>query len=65
MTAIDIYDVSGRRVRSLLDGSAPAGNHLLTWDGKSDAGETLPGGVYLARLQAGGESHSAKLVRLR
>ncbi len=63
--AIDIFDVNGRRVRRLLDGSAPAGNHLLTWDGKSDAGEILPGGVYLARLRAGGESHSAKLVRVR
>lgn len=64
-TAIEIFDVSGRRVRSLLASRTPAGEHLLTWDGKSDAGERLPGGVYLARMKAGGESHSAKLVRVR
>lgn len=63
--AIDVFDVTGRRVRSLLNGQGPAGDHLLVWDGRNDAGTAMPGGVYLARLRAGGEVHSAKLVRVQ
>ncbi len=63
-TTLDLFDVRGRRVRSLLSGHATAGRHLLVWDGKDDSGQDLPGGVYLARLRAGGELHSTKLVRM-
>ena len=61
---LDVFDVRGRRVRSLLSGHASAGRHLLAWDGKDDAGQDLPGGVYLARLGAGNTVLSTKLVRM-
>lgn len=61
---LDIFDVRGRRIRTLLQGDAVAGSHQLVWDGKDDAGEDLPGGVYLARLRVGDELFSAKLVRM-
>jgi predicted esterase len=49
---IRIYDTSGRRVRSLVAGPAPAGNRDVRWDGTGDRGEALPGGVYLVRMTA-------------
>ena len=60
-----LYDVSGRRVRTLVDGAMPAGPGRMALDGRDDAGATLAPGVYLARLDAGAEHATRKLVVLR
>jgi len=60
-----IHDVSGRVVRTLVDGARTAGPHAVTWDGRDRAGRVLPAGVYLLRLEAGDASASRKLMRLR
>jgi len=61
-----VYDESGRLVRSLLaDETMPAGEHDLTWDGTNDAGTAQPSGVYLYRLESGGETLSRKMVLLK
>ena len=48
---IDIFDVRGRRVRSLYDGGRPAGSHRFTWDGMDDSGSKRGPGVYFIRLR--------------
>ncbi len=48
--SLRIYDVSGRIVRTLSEGSWPAGSHRVAWDGKSDTGGSVPTGVYFYRL---------------
>jgi hypothetical protein len=58
---LGIYDVLGRLVRTLVDGDVIAGEQAVTWDGASDAGATVPSGVYLARLESAG---SEKIVRI-
>ena len=50
---LDVFDTSGRRVRTLLAASQPAGRHAVTWDGRDDRGLRQPAGVYHCRLQAG------------
>ncbi len=50
-TSLDIFDVSGRKVRSLIAGEIRrAGVHQLKWDGRDDAGLVQPSGVYTVRL---------------
>ncbi|MDM7925936.1 MAG: FlgD immunoglobulin-like domain containing protein [bacterium] len=49
---VEIVDMNGRRVRSLAGGSRTAGTHQIAWDGRNDAGEALPSGVYAYRIQA-------------
>lgn len=61
-----IYDISGRRIRS-IDGvanpSAPAG---FTWDGLADCGRDAGPGLFMCRiLLDGGETRACKVVRLR
>jgi len=63
--AVDVYDISGRRVRALLRGELAAGRHTLEWDGRSDAGDSVGTGVYLVRLRAGTERASATVVLLK
>lgn len=47
---LSIFDVSGRRVRTLLDEHKEAGWHQLNWDGKDAAGWNVAVGVYFYRL---------------
>jgi hypothetical protein len=63
--ALRIYDVSGRTVRSLLERTVEAGSWTALWDGRDDNGRELPGGIYFARLESGGERKSAKMVMVR
>ena len=60
-----IYDVSGRLVRTLLEGSMPAGYHTVDWDGRSGTGRQTAAGVYFARFRADDVSEVRKIVRLR
>ena len=51
---LTIFDVSGRRVRTLLSGQVQgAGGHRVLWDGRSDGGVSVASGTYLYRLEAG------------
>lgn len=60
---VSIYDVQGRRVRTLVNEERPAGDHAATWDGRSDDGRSAGAGIYIVRLRAGSEERRMKLVR--
>ncbi len=49
-----VLDVRGRKVRTLVDGTCPAGTTRVQWDGTDDSGRSLPSGTYLYRLRAAG-----------
>jgi subtilisin family serine protease len=59
---LSIFDVRGRRVRTLADGSLDAGPHRLLWDGCDDRGDPAPGGVYFSRLTGAGIERTSKVV---
>jgi hypothetical protein len=60
-----ITDVHGRRVREILSGNLPAGEHGARWDGKDDRGRRAATGVYFATLDAGGTVVRSRLALLR
>jgi hypothetical protein len=60
---LGIYSVDGRRVRTLASGTRETGSYRLSWDGRDDAGRSLPSGVYSVRGRAG-DSWSREVVRL-
>ncbi len=60
-----VYDVHGRRVRTLVQGVQAAGRHLVRWDGLNEEGRPLDVGVYFVRYQAGGELFWRKITLLR
>jgi hypothetical protein len=59
-----LYDVTGRVVRTLVDGKVDAGRHQAEWDGRDAQGHTLPAGAYFYKLHAGGRSETRRVVRL-
>ncbi|MEZ4654356.1 MAG: agmatine deiminase family protein [Candidatus Eisenbacteria bacterium] len=60
-----VFDTQGRLVRSLLVGQVSAGPHEVHWDGRDDAGRTLPAGVYRYRLRAAGLQYSRPVQLLK
>ncbi len=63
-TILSIYDMSGRLVRILNEGTLVAGQHRVSWDGRDSRGYTLPSGVYLTRLVEDGRATGiGKLIR--
>ncbi len=61
--AVEVFDVTGRVVRTLDAGFRRAGSHRVEWDGLDGAGRRVPAGVYLIRLRAGDDVRWAKTVR--
>jgi len=62
---LTLHDAAGRRVATLLDGPAPAGEFVRTWRGRDDAGVEVASGVYHARLVVEGETRVQKVVLVR
>lgn len=60
-----IYSITGQRMKTLVTGKQPAGNHQIQWDGRNDNGELAASGVYIYRLQAGSEVLTRKMALLR
>jgi len=63
--ALVIYDVNGRRVKTLVDGTLAAGPHVAVWDGLDDAGHKVPAGVYWSQLSSGSYTSNKKMVVVR
>ena len=57
-----LFDINGRRVKTLLESSADAGMQSARWDMRNTAGARVPAGVYLARLEQGARSVALKLI---
>lgn len=62
---VDVFDVRGRRVTTLLDAARPAGAGEVGWTGRDDRGQAVAGGVYFVRVRAMGEAHTRRVVRIR
>lgn len=59
-----VYDVLGRRVRTLAEGSRAAGAHTTAWDGRDGRGARVPAGAYLIVLESEGVRRARRVVRL-
>jgi hypothetical protein len=62
---INVYDASGRLVRTLVDGARDAGAHDVMWDGRDNNNSPVTSGVYFYRLTTGTHSESKKMVLLK
>ncbi len=62
---LDIYNIRGEKVKSLLSEHRDSGNHLLPWDGSNDKGSAVASGIYFARLITGNREDTCKLLLLK
>lgn len=62
-TTIAVYDISGARIRTLVD-RVSAGAGVVTWDGRTSAGTRARAGVYFVRMESGALFKSSRVVLL-
>jgi predicted GH43/DUF377 family glycosyl hydrolase len=60
-----VYDVSGRKVRTLLDSRQAPGRYVESWNGLDDEGVPATSGVYFIRLESNGRRSAKKAVLAR
>ncbi len=60
-----IFDLTGREVRALWSGPRAAGSHVVSWDGRDEAGRPLSAGLYLCRMTGQGQARAIKMLRVR
>jgi hypothetical protein len=60
-----IYDLLGRRVRSLVQRPYNPGRHIVNWDGRNDFGSLVSTGVYIYRFRAGDFLDHKKMILIR
>jgi len=62
---LQVFDIVGKPVRTLVDSWREIGVYSEVWDGRDDVGKELPSGVYFYRLEAGDFAATRKMVLLR
>ena len=63
--SIDVFDVNGRKIRSLYNGIQIPGQHEIRWDAKDDHGRSMSSGVYLFKVNVNGKQQTAKSLLLK
>ena len=61
---LEVFDVAGHLMVTLLEGMHPPGDYQMRWDGKNANGEALPSGVYFLHLRAGASGAVARKMML-
>ena len=62
---LTVYDVAGRRIRSLVQSTTDSGVHEVRWDGNNDAGAVMGSGVYILRFETLDIASSNKFVFIK
>jgi hypothetical protein len=62
---LTVYDIRGRRVRTLIDSDIEPGSHKIHWDGRDERGQSVASGIYLYTLKAGEGIYTRKMTVLK
>jgi hypothetical protein len=62
---IDVFNVSGRKIRSLYNGIQSPGQHEIRWDARDDRGRQVSSGIYLFKVHVNGKQQTAKALLLK
>ncbi len=62
---LSIYDIRGRKVRTVVNEVMQMGEHRVAWDGTSDSGKNVASGIYLIRLNAEDQTTTCKSLLLK
>jgi len=59
---LEVYDMMGRRIATLVDSQVAAGRHTAQWNARTDSGSIVASGIYIYRLQAGSFEATGRMV---
>ncbi len=64
-TRIEIYNLKGQKIKTLINEVLPAANHSVIWNGTDEFGKSISSGVYLYKMQSGEYQKTRKMILLR
>ena len=62
---IEIYNMKGQKVRTLMNEHQTAGKHIVVWNGKDDSNKSTASGVYFYKMQAGNFQQTKKMILMK
>jgi hypothetical protein len=62
---LDVFDIHGRKIRTLVNTMMDAGKHDTIWDGTNDAGLKVPAGIYFYVFKTGTINQNQKIILMR
>ena len=62
---LDIYNIKGQRIKTLLDENVSSGKHQVIWNGTDEAGRTVGSGIYFYQLKTEEFTQTKKMVLLK
>ncbi len=62
---LEVYNLSGQRVVSLLSGALASGQYAIPWDGRDQRGHAVSSGLYFYRLEAGSLLQTRKFILMQ
>ncbi len=65
IVTLDIYNIKGQKVKSLVKGYQDAGQHNVVWNGKDEDNHSVSSGVYLYKMKSGTYSSSKKMILMK
>ncbi len=63
--SLDIFNLRGQKIKSLVNEHKNAGQHKIVWDGRDDNNKRLASGIYLYKLKSGNYTRSKKMILLK
>jgi hypothetical protein len=63
--SLKVYDLTGRLVRTLVNGVLSPNSYVINWDGKNEAGRVAGNGVYFIRMSSDGEDSTIKVTLIK
>ena len=63
--SLDVFDIRGRKIRSLVSSIQPGGEYIVPWDGLNDFGQPLTSGIYYYRMQSEDFVDIKRMILLR
>ena len=60
-----VYDVRGRRVKTLVDAELEPGRYRIAWNGRDERGGPVPSGIYLYTMKSADERHTRKMTLMK
>ena len=62
---LDVFDITGRKVRTLFNGLLDTGSYTFKWDGRNEIGNAVASGIYLYRLGVADQFQTGKMALIR
>lgn len=65
MVTLEIYNIRGQKVRTLVQGVQQAGMHTALWDGKDETQRSVSSGIYFYKMNSSGYEKARKMILLK